>query len=309
MVLLVGIGKTFLDDYYTQMSAGIALKEMGVMMIVAVILLALVNKLPGIVSGIITGAGLEHSGIGNFGAGAALGAAGAAAGAAAVGGAMIAAGAASAAGGASAIMAAFSKASENVQSGNDALTSMWCGGAGGGEQGGGSGGSSEKGSGSEAGTSTPFSQAAGMNSSGGGKSEKSESDSASGKDGGSQQASAGGDGQGKQGQGGSNSSGSSSGGFLSSAASAAATAGKIAVDAGANLAKGTAEVAKAKAGEMRDAAMERIGETTGGKIAAAIRGQDQGGGETSSPTFDGNSLGGSGADEVAAFANRDQRQG
>jgi type IV secretion system protein TrbL len=39
MVLLVGIGKTFLDDYYSRMSAGISLKEMGVMLIVCVILL------------------------------------------------------------------------------------------------------------------------------------------------------------------------------------------------------------------------------------------------------------------------------
>jgi Na+/melibiose symporter-like transporter len=46
MVLLVGIGKTFLDDYYTRMSAGISLKEMGVMLIVVIILLALTNKIP-----------------------------------------------------------------------------------------------------------------------------------------------------------------------------------------------------------------------------------------------------------------------
>jgi P-type conjugative transfer protein TrbL len=38
MVLLVGIGKTFLDDYYSRMSAGISLKEMGVMLIVVIIL-------------------------------------------------------------------------------------------------------------------------------------------------------------------------------------------------------------------------------------------------------------------------------
>ena len=32
MVLLVGIGKTFLDDYYIQMSGGLSLKEMSVLM-------------------------------------------------------------------------------------------------------------------------------------------------------------------------------------------------------------------------------------------------------------------------------------
>ncbi|EWS66541.1 conjugal transfer protein TrbL [Hydrogenophaga sp. T4] len=56
MVLIVGIGRTFLDDYYGRMSQGITIKEMGVMMIVSIILLMLTNKLPGLVSGIITGA-------------------------------------------------------------------------------------------------------------------------------------------------------------------------------------------------------------------------------------------------------------
>jgi hypothetical protein len=51
MVLLVGIGKTFLDDYYARMSEGINLKEMGVMLIVCVILLALVNKIPALIAG------------------------------------------------------------------------------------------------------------------------------------------------------------------------------------------------------------------------------------------------------------------
>ena len=54
MVLLVGIGKTFLDDYYARMSEGINLKEMGVMLIVCVILLALVNKIPALIAGVIT---------------------------------------------------------------------------------------------------------------------------------------------------------------------------------------------------------------------------------------------------------------
>ena len=46
IVLLIGIGKTFLDSYYTQMSQGLRLKEMAVMLVVAVVLLALVNKVP-----------------------------------------------------------------------------------------------------------------------------------------------------------------------------------------------------------------------------------------------------------------------
>ncbi len=159
-VLLVGIGKTFLDDYYARMSAGINLKEMGVMLIVCVILLALVNKIPALIAGIITGASVGGAGIGNFGAGAALGAAGMAAAAAATGGAALAAGAASAAGGASAVMAAFSKANENVSSGSDVMSML--GGGGGGDSGGGGGG------GGDAGTSTPLGQAAGFGGGGGG---------------------------------------------------------------------------------------------------------------------------------------------
>ncbi|EMK0110393.1 P-type conjugative transfer protein TrbL, partial [Escherichia coli] len=56
MVLLVGIGKTFLDDYYSRMSEGINFKELGVMLIVGLILLVLVNKVPQLIAGIITGA-------------------------------------------------------------------------------------------------------------------------------------------------------------------------------------------------------------------------------------------------------------
>ena len=322
MVLLVGIGKTFLDDYYAQMSVGINLKEMGVMMIVVIILLMLVNKVPGLISGVITGASVGHAGIGNFGAGAAIGAAGVAAAAAATGGAMIAAGAANAAGGAQAVMAAFFKANENVQSGSDVLTSMW-GGGGGGNDGGGSGGGGS-GGGSDSGGSSPFAQAAGFGNSGssssstGTKGEKSEGGDAKGKDGGSadQAKSQGGDG--KQaassngtssgaGQGSSSAGGqsapASSGGFLA----AAANAGKIAADAGANLAAGTAAVAKEKAASMMDSAKERIADTTGGKIAAAIKAM----GTQDTPIFsEENSLSGSGqADpesEVAAFARRDR---
>ncbi|MDP2975303.1 MAG: P-type conjugative transfer protein TrbL, partial [Anaerolineales bacterium] len=81
MVLLVGIGKSFVDQYYTAMSAGISLKELGVMLIVAVVLLALVNKVPPLIGG-LSGGHIHALGNG-FGAGAAIGAA-------AVGGAAVA---------------------------------------------------------------------------------------------------------------------------------------------------------------------------------------------------------------------------
>jgi len=336
MVLLVGIGKTFLDDYYARMSEGINLKEMGVMLIVCVILLALVNKIPALIAGVITGASVGGAGIGNFGAGAALGAAGMAAAAAATGGAALAAGAASAAGGASAVMAAFSKANENVSSGSDVMSML--GGGGGGDSGGGGGG--------EAGTSTPLGQAAGFGGgggdSGGGGSSGGESkggdkggdkaggdkagSSSKGGEGGGQKASGGGDAGGaKAGQGGGQGQGAGQGGqqdapgstgpgMLASAASALGKAGRVTADAGANLAKGVGAVAAAKAAGMRDSAMERIADTTGGKIAAAIKAQGGSSADTSidvpdqqpSPTFGDNSLAGadSSADpesEVAAF--------
>lgn len=87
-------------------------------------------------------------------------------------------------------------------------------------------------------------------------------------------------------------------------ASAAAKVGRVAAGTAANLAQGSWDVAKAKAGEMKDAALDRIGETTGGKIAAAIKASDN-----QKPAFSGDSLGaGSGGGnangEVAAFANR-----
>ncbi len=330
MVFLIGIGKTFLDDYYSRMSSGISLKEMGVMLIVCVILLALVNKVPALVAGIITGASVGGAGIGQFGAGAAVGAAGMAAAAAATGGAMIAAGAANAAGGAQAVMAAFSKASDNVASGSDVLTSMW---GGGGDDGGGGGGGGGASGGDSSTGSTPFAQAAGFSGNSG------SSSGASGMSGGNE----GGDAKGRtetgqqaqprsmedqiKGDAGriekaQNTSGdpiaaadkrersSDSGGFMA----AAAKAGKIAVDAGANLAKGTTDVAMSKAASMKESAMDRIADTAPGKVAAAIKGQGGSSTETNietpqqqaSPTFAGNSLGGDNdaQSEVAEFVNR-----
>ena len=89
---------------------------------------------------------------------------------------------------------------------------------------------------------------------------------------------------------------------------------RLTADAGANLMQGVGEVAKAKAASMRDAAAERIADTTGGKIAAAIRASaesDQAAAVEAVPTFGGNNLAGADSaaadpdDEVAAFANRE----
>ena len=111
MVLLVGIGKTFLDDYYSQMSGGLNLKEMGVLMVVSIVLLVLVNKIPPMLSAIVGGGA---GGIGNLGAGAAVATAATAAGVAT---GMMMASAAHAAGGASAIKAAFDAAHGSMEGG------------------------------------------------------------------------------------------------------------------------------------------------------------------------------------------------
>ena len=73
MVLLVGIGKSFVDSYYVSMSAGMTLKELAVMAVVAAILLALVAKVPPQV-GALAGGSTGSLGS-NFGVGAAVGAA------------------------------------------------------------------------------------------------------------------------------------------------------------------------------------------------------------------------------------------
>ena len=45
MILIIGIGKSFVDQYYAAMAKDILLKEMFVMLVVAVILLVLITKL------------------------------------------------------------------------------------------------------------------------------------------------------------------------------------------------------------------------------------------------------------------------
>ena len=319
MVLLIGIGNDLLSSFYARMNTGtLNFEELGVMLVFCVALLMLVNRVPPLVAGVISGTGVGNAGgIGNFGAGAAIGvamgAASMAAGAASVAGAAVMGGAASAAGGMSAIKAAFEKAGASA-GGESGGIPMFGGGSGSDSdvgsfaQAAGFGGGSDSG----AGTTTPLAQAAGFGGNSG--------SGASGSDGGNGQQS------GKSG-GGSSSKGSeeagstkaqqaspgSTPGLLASAASALGTAGRVTADAGANLMQGVGEVAKAKAASIRDAAVERIADTTGGKIAAAIRAsaeKDQAAAE-SVPSFGGNNLAGADStaadpdDEVAAFANRE----
>jgi type IV secretion system protein TrbL len=107
MVLIIGIGKSFVDQYYAAMAKDILLKEMFVMLVVSIVLLVLVNKIPPVLSGIVTGGG--SGGGGGIGLGGALGAASIAG--AAVAGA-VGSVSAQGAGGLSALQAAFKAASQ-----------------------------------------------------------------------------------------------------------------------------------------------------------------------------------------------------
>lgn len=124
MVLLIGIGESFVNEYYSAISSEMALEELGVLLIASVILLVLVNKLPPMIGGLAMGGGTHALGSG-FGAGAAVGATAAAGAAAATAGAMAAAGAANLAGGAQAIQAAFrGAASQQASAGAGAAAAV-----------------------------------------------------------------------------------------------------------------------------------------------------------------------------------------
>lgn len=286
MVLLVGIGKSILDEYYNNMSGGLKLGEMAVILIVSVVLLLLVNKIPPLISGVINGAGVGDSGIGSFGAGAALGAAGAAAAAAAYGGGLIASGAAQAAGGAQALMSAISKAQDNVSSGSDILSSLSSSSAMSAAT-----ESSNFGSGSLAGSngsSSAFAQAAGfsdVNSSIAGAASSQPSE-------GSSPEAFASSGSSQSNEGATSSSSQSNESATSDAASSTATTpsannsfisnfGRVAADAAANLAVGAGDVAKAKVSAIKQSAQARIAQTFGGQVAAAIQNRGTEGSENS----------------------------
>lgn len=172
MVALVGIGNDLLTGFYAKMSKGtLNFEEMGVMLVFCLALLLLINRVPPLVSGIITGSGVGAAGgLGNFGAGAVVGAGMAAAGmaaqavaAAASGGASLAA---SAAGGAQAVMAAASAAAKAADGG--AMPGASSGGGEAGSGGSGGGASGEPMAAASGGGATPMASAAGDGSSGGG---------------------------------------------------------------------------------------------------------------------------------------------
>ena len=279
MVLIVGVGKTFLDQYYSQTGAGATVQDLGTMLVFAVVLLALVNKVPAMVGGVISGGSIHAAGgIGAFGAGAALGAAGMAAGAAATGGAMIAAGAMNAAGGASAIKAAFTAAGggggEGGQSGagggGQPLSSAGDL-PGGGDNGGGGGGGG-----------TPLSIA--MGGDGGStpandnRSLQDGSEAASAGGGTAASATTGGGAADGEGEGGGAAGGSATGEAGASSASSQGEGTPENSDTGGTHRTGLSRAAKtasilggAAAGMAVGALKERVGNTVGGRLAANIR--------------------------------------
>lgn len=278
MVLIVGVATSVMDQYYQAMGPDIQLKELAVVLIVAFIMAMLIKSVPPLISGIITGASIGQGGAMGFGAGAMVGAGAMAAAAVATGGAAIAAGAASAAGGAQAVMAAFSKASAAASSSDmgdmlDAAT-----GGGGGDGGGGALASAMGGDGGGAGDMQSQIQ---------GDANRIENAQSQGGDvigaADKQQRAEGGGGEG---------GGGSSGGGAAPK-SGLARAGAVAAGTMGNLAQGSWDVAKAKAASMRDSAMDRIGETTGGKIASAIKGEG-GSASTDQGNQSGDQSGGSG---------------
>ena len=104
-------------------------------------------------------------------------------------------------------------------------------------------------------------------------------------------------------------SGGSSGGFKS----AMNTAGRFAADMGATLAKGSMGVAKDKIESIKDASKERIGETTGGKVASKIKDLDST--QPKQDSFTGDSLGAgknnssimTANEEVSNFVNKNHQ--
>ncbi|MCQ4231986.1 P-type conjugative transfer protein TrbL [Pseudomonas stutzeri] len=303
MVLLVGIGNDLLSSFYARMNTGVQnFDELGVMLVFCVALLMLVNRVPPLVAGVITGAGIGNAGgIGSFGAGAALGAAmgaaSVAAGAASMAGNSVLSGAANLAGGTSALNAAFMKAQtamSDAGGGMDMMASM-------------QGEIASAGNESASAGGTPFAQAAGLGdsswdggSTSGGSSSAASSESGADKAAESRNEPARGAVSGQQGGHQTGLGRTGSGGFTRAAALSAGTA--------AELAKGAGTVLKSTAVQLADGFRERMDQTIGGQAAAAIRA----GTAVDAPAFDGDSLAGGEIDneaadpdgEIAAFVNR-----
>ena len=278
MVLLVGIGKSFIDQFYNNMSSAYKMNELAVIMVVAIVLLALVNKVPSLVGGLAMGGGTGALGSG-FGAGTALGAAAMAATAAATAGAAAVAGTANIAGGVQALMAAVSKANAAESAGSGTRDFMTSAGSGGGTEadpGTGTGAlaaamgdtAQAASSSAEAGSGSAETQPAGS-----APQQSQPPDSPA-----NQQSANGPANAGSESKTGQRAAKTAPGmGSPAAAAALAAKTGRVVAGAAGNLAQGTWDVGKAKVKQGLAAAGDRVGKTIGGQIAAAIRSQNQAG--------------------------------
>ncbi len=64
MILVVGIGFSFINLYYVNMSSQVSMKEMAVLMVAAIVLHGLVNKIPPLLGGLAMGGGVGALGSG-----------------------------------------------------------------------------------------------------------------------------------------------------------------------------------------------------------------------------------------------------
>ena len=307
MTLLVGIATSVVNGFYQNLDAS-SLYELMLVFCVCAVLALLIGKIPGRVAA-LSGGGSGAS----IGAGSVMGAAAMAGAAVASGGAALAAAGASAAGGAQALMAAYKAASaaEGAAGGGASAILSAAGGAGGGsgDSGGGgalanamgdvggAGGSAASGGGGASGRTGVAGPSAGGPEDGMAASAAAPSAQAEGK---------------SAGAGASDAKGAQAVNATGGGGSIAAKAGRIAAGTVGTLARGSWDVAKAKGSEVIATAMDRIGETTGGKIATAIEARADAVATAAADTasFGGDNIGAAGtpgADaeaEIAAFRDR-----
>jgi type IV secretion system protein TrbL len=337
MVLMVGIGQSFVDQYYVAMTAGISMKELSIMLIVAIILLALVVSVPPLIGTLAGGAGGGSSG--NFGAGSIIGAAALGSAGIATAGSALVAGTVGMAGGAQALMAAFSKASAASPAGSDGSASL-LGAVGGGSvfgaasnSGGGSdlasamGGStdSSKDSTAPSGLGTTASKGLGndgsieaapiadnMESGQSGAAAAQAAATSEGSDVGDDESEGQANGESENPPSSEEAAGTTSPEKSAKprTLAAAGRVGKVAMRTASILSRGTLDVASGRAADLRSSFNGRVAETTGGRIAAAINDRNAG----TEPTGNGDAIFGENSlgqaepveteQEIAAFRDR-----
>jgi type IV secretion system protein TrbL len=306
ITLLVGIATSVINGFYTNLD-GSSLYELLVVFCVCAVLALLIHKIPARLSGLAGGGSGAGVGVGTLMGGMAM-----AASAVATGGAVAMAGAANAAGGAQALMAAFSKANASDGSSGGGMSALMSAtGGGGGDSGGSAGLAAAMGDSDRSSSGSAASSGNSWGSSSVGSSAAAGSGSSQGRKGGSSA---------KEGINGDTASGGvKSGAAMAAVGAMAAKVGGVVGGTAANLAQGTWDVAKGKAEEIKKAAKERIGETTGGKIAAAINtGSEQAGQVDEAAQFGENNLSAGKKNaamdseseaEIAEFVNRPASNG